>query len=166
MRLADLEGGEEYPLPECRRALWLDGDRFVCLEQGERGQSLTVGLPGEERENIREWDEGLLALELSPDKARLLIQVWRLEDESDEARGFWSQGMWWKTGGRLQELWLLDVATGKLHDASALVAGEDERSPAAFRWAGSATLALTGPGRLAFSDLDSDEGWRYIVGEP
>jgi hypothetical protein len=166
LQITDLENGDAYPLPECRRALWLDDDRLVCLEEGEQSQSLTIGLPGEQRKIVREWDDSLLALELSPDRANLLIQIWKPEGEWDEAAGFWSQGMWWKTSGRLRELWILEPASGALQDASALVADLDERRPAAIRWAGRETLALTGPGRLALADLDGGGGWRYITGEP
>jgi hypothetical protein len=151
-------------LPECRRALWIAPDRFACLEEREQGEALTIGAPGEERELLRAWPAGRLAMERSPDGGRLMIQHWLGEIASADEGGFWAQGAWWKTGGRLQGLWVYDTGSGELVDLARLVDEKNEAGPAAIRWAGPESIALTGPGRLALADLDGEGGWHYIVG--
>jgi ABC-type transport system involved in multi-copper enzyme maturation permease subunit len=167
MQLTALDNGAEYPLPECRRALWIGTNRLVCLEDREQGSALTIGIPGEPRETLRSWPDGHLALELSPDRGRLMIQVWQQENGSEEEpSGFWSQGAWWKTGGRLRELWLFEVETRKFQELDGLIDEQDDSRPAAIHWAGHETLVLTGPGKLALADLDGEGGWDYIIGKP
>jgi hypothetical protein len=165
VQVTDLDSGEIYPLPECRRALWIGKDRFVCLEEREEGEVLTIGAPGEERGELRAWPEGRLALEVSPDGRRLMIQHWMPEAEGNEKEGgFWAQGAWWETGGRLQEIWVYDAESGELRELAGLAGELSYDGPAAIRWAGSGSIALTGPGRLALADLEGDGGWSYIAG--
>jgi len=166
MQLTALESGELFPLPECRRALWTGADSFVCLEQREQGYALTLGLPGEQREELRKWRDGHLTLEVSPDRKRLMIQLWRQEAGSEKEAGFWAHGAWWKTGGRLSELWLLELDDREFRNFSSLVAAQDESNPAVIRWAGHEALLLTGPGKLALAGLDGEGGWDYIIGKP
>jgi ABC-type transport system involved in multi-copper enzyme maturation permease subunit len=166
MQVTDLDSGEVYPLPECLRALWIGANRFVCMEEGDQGPSLTIGLPGELREELRAWRGGQIALEVSPDKRRLMIQLWLQEAGAEEEGGFWSQGAWWKTGGRLRELWVFDIEARTFQDLSPLLGEQHDSRPAAIHWAGPDTMALSGPGRLALADLGGQEGWSFIVGKP
>jgi len=166
MQVTDIHSGGTYPLPECRRALWIAADSFVCLEESEQGPALTLGMPGELSGELRSWPEGQIALELSPDGRRLMIQLWKQDEGSEQTGGFWSQGAWWKTGGNLSELSVFDTETEEFHDLARLLGKQENSRPAAIHWAGHETLMLTGPGKLALAGLDGEGGWDYIIGKP
>jgi ABC-type transport system involved in multi-copper enzyme maturation permease subunit len=164
MRLSNLQTGDAYDLPECRRALWMAGDEIVCLEESASGVSLSIGRPGEEREEIRAWQEDRATMEVSPDSRQLLIQIWR-RAEGDEG-GYFAQGTWWKKGAQLTELWLFDLESRSMDDLTARLGDRQKSRGAVIRWAGAGTLALTGPGSLALADIEGDDEWRYLVGKP
>jgi hypothetical protein len=178
MRVVTVETGEEQPLDECLRAQWMTDDRFACLEGGPEGQRLTVGLPGDEREELFSKSNAKIVFDVSPDRERLLVQAWErapdagiAEDEPGDGvqvshAGIWFRDQWWPTGtaGDPKEAWILDPSTGARIDVGSRLDASRERS--FLQWAGTDTLALRGPGQVGFLDLEGDGGPRFTFGGP
>jgi ABC-type transport system involved in multi-copper enzyme maturation permease subunit len=158
----DLKSGEDVALHNRYRSAWLSGDRLAWLESGPEGTGLFVGTPGMKGERIRNWDEGAVFIEASPDRARLLARVYRdavsaprfparpNEVEFDE----------------LLETWVYDLSSGTWSNAQDwFVAGTPDDS---FRihWAGPRTLAQVGDGRLVLVGLQAPAERHYVIGSP
>jgi hypothetical protein len=167
LRITDLESGEARTYPECLRGAWLAGDRFVCLESGADAKRLTVGRPGEARDEVFSRPGADLIFEIAPDKRRILVQVWKAyssEEESGEV--IWTQGQFWRTGAELREVLVLEPGSPLSIDVGRRIDLEGQPPSFRLRWVGSETLSASAQGQLAFLDLAGDEGPRYVFGSP
>jgi hypothetical protein len=179
MKIVEIESGEELPLDECRRARWLADDRFVCLERLGSGMRLTVGAPGEQREELIAREASTLVFEVSPNRRHLLVQIWDTpprfaeeeeEEESDDTehmRGLVVvDGEYWGTGARLVEVRLFEEGTAPAVDLDGKLGLPDEQPGTHLRWADADTLAVVGRSRLGFLDIGTQDGPRYAFGGP
>jgi hypothetical protein len=158
----DLETGEEVTLHSRRRSAWLNGDLLAWLKPVGEGTHLFVGQPGTEGERIRSWNEGVVFIEASPDHTRLLVKVYR--DKAAAETPEW--GPMEVEYDEMIETWIYDLSSGSWSEARGWFDDGPPEDNLRIRWAGPATLAQVGKGRLVLVGLRAPEERRYVFGSP
>jgi hypothetical protein len=156
----DLRTGQDIALPGMSRSAWLADDRLAWLETRPEGTGLFIGVPGSDGERLKIWNRGTVFLERSPDRARLLVRVYRDTVPAPVS----PPGPMEAEFHELVESWVYEIASGtwiEVHDwFDAGTPDQDFR----IHWAGPRTLAQVGEGRLVLADLQSPGERLEVIG--
>jgi len=111
---------------------------------------------------IRSWNEGVVFIEASPDRTRLLVKVYR--DKAAAETPEW--GPMEVEYEELIETWVYDLSSGSWSEAQGWFDAGAPDENLRIQWAGPATLAQVGKGRLVLVGLQAPDERRYVIGSP
>ena len=85
----DLVTGAEVEMGRLHQLAWLDGERAFWTERMGGEARLVSAHPGETPQPLRTWNEARIGIGLqpSPDRARLLVSVWRVHGQGSAGPG-------------------------------------------------------------------------------
>jgi hypothetical protein len=163
--LVDLADGRDLEPETSITSAWLEGDRYARLIDGP-GKRLLIGRPDEPGEELGRWDDEVVLLFASPDRRRLMVQVWSGAEGRELVAADFTivQRQRRPHDSRMLDLWILDAETGERIDPGIRFDRPEVGGGPRIVWSGPARLARIDERGVSLRGLGPDDRFRRLIG--